>query len=471
MKQARQNGSIIASILIILVFLSSMLFSLIILANGNLYRARSRILLLQAQYAAESAADSAIAQLNSGNDSYSGTTSDVTLLTSLQYKATYGVSVAAGTTSKEKVITATGKLFSPANASTATYTRRIRVTVQRSSTTTASAILSRNIIDVDSGVKNIKAKDIYINGYIMMHKNTTNLVAENVTIAGKNTGAGNCSIDGTGNIVKPSSFTTPGQTKTKLTLAYNNCISPPGNTSNSSFDVLANQTNVSQLQSIYIPWSQYMDNDYGNANNCSAWTSGGTTRNIPASNGSKLTHYPDSGSNVSTSCGSSGDIDLGSNRYNINANTHVRASLCAATACSPTFYNPDSGASGTKYVFVEGTINLDSIQTVSGSGPIVFIAYGADPSSKSSICPYGGAIYLGNGGNTSAPAAFLLAMNGLCLDKTKFGADPALGGIAGKNVYVSTNSGSPFDLQLDKSFPVSEIPVDLAWRAMRYQRL
>lgn len=466
-----QHGMIIASILIVLVFLTTMLFSLILLANANLYRARSRILQLQAQYAAESAADSAIAQLNSGNDTYTGTASDVTLLNSSQYKATFGVTVANGTTGKERVVTATGKLFSPASATTATYTRKIRVTVQRTSTTTASSILSRNIIDVDSGVKNIKAKDIYVNGFIMMHKNTTNLIAENVTIAGKNTGAGNCSIDGTGNLVKPTSFVTPGQTKTKLTLAYNNCISPPGNASNSSFDVLTNQTTLSPIQSIYIPWSQYMDSSYGNANNCNAWTTGGSTRDIPSSLGSKLTHYPDSSSNVVSTCGTSGDIDLGSNRYNIKANAHVRASFCASSGCSPSFYNPDTGSSGTKYVFVEGTINFDSVQTVAGSGPIVFITYGADPASKSSTCPYGGSVYLGNGGNSSAPALFMLSMNGICLDKTKFGADPALGGFAGKNVYVSTNSGSPFDLQLDKSFPVDQIPVDLAWRAMRYQRL
>src|SRR6185436_6344679 len=121
---------------------------------------------------------------------------------------------------------------------------------------------------IDSGVKNINGKDAYVNGFIQMNKNTTNLIAENITVGGKNTGATNCSIGGTGNLIKTTTFVTPGQTKTKLTLAYNNCITPPGNTSNANFDVLANQSNISTIKSMYIPWNQYMDNTYTNAGNC-----------------------------------------------------------------------------------------------------------------------------------------------------------------------------------------------------------
>lgn len=209
-----------------------------------------------------------------------------------------------------------------------------------------------------------------------------------------------------------------------------------------------------------------MDGTYSSANNCNDWTTGASPRTIPSI--SKRTHYPDSSSNVATTCGTSGSLALGSTQYNITDNVHLRANLCSASACSPTFYNPTASL---KYIFVEGTVNFDEVDTASGSGPIALIAYGTDPSSKASVCPYGGAIYLGNGGTTAAPALFLLAMNGLCLDKTKFGSAPALGGIAGKNLYIASNSGTPFDLALDTAFPVSEIPIDLAWRAARYERL
>ncbi len=466
----REQGAIVVTVLMLMIFFTSMLLGLVVVAEANLSRARGRVMLLQAQYAAESGADAAIAILNSGNTSYSGTVSDTTVLSMGRYKATYAVTVANGATEKERIITATGKVYDPATKLTPNYTRKIRVTAQRSSTTTASSVMSRNILDIGSSVKTISGRDIYVNGYITMAKNTTDLIAENITVAGKNTGATNCSIGGAGNLVKPASFTNGGQTKTILNLAFNNCITPPGNTSNSDFTVNANINTISQIQSTYIPWSQFMDSGYQNSpGGCNDWTTGGTTRQIPSTGNTKKTHYPDSASGVSTSCGTSGDLNLGSNTYVINDNVHLRANLCAASACTPTFNNPSS--STVRYIFVEGTVNFGSLQTTSGSGPIVLITYGTDPASNASVCPDGGSLYLGNSGTTSAPAIFLLATNGLCLDKTKFGSTPALGGIAGKNLYISTNSGTPFDLGMDPSFPVTQIPIDLAWREVYYERL
>jgi hypothetical protein len=468
----QQTGSVIVSILIVTLFLTGFIFSLMVLANANLVRARGRILLLQAQYAAESGVDAAIANFNAGNDSYSGSGGEVQVLDNISFKSTYTTTVASGATVKERIITATGKVYAPKSAAVANFSRTIEVTAQRTSTTTSSALVSRNIVEIESGVKNVNAVNVYVNGYINMNKNTTNLIAENITVADKNTSASNCSIGGIGNLLKPSTFTTPGQTKTKLTLAYNNCLTPPGNTSNANFDVLANQVTISKVQSTLIPVSQYMDSSYQNSpGGCSDWTSGSFPRNIPSTGNTKKTHYPDSSNGISTSCDTAGDLSLATGQYTIRDHVHIRASLCAATACTPTFYNPDAGAAGIKFVFIEGTVNFDGIQTVSGSGPIVFVAYGADPASKTSDCPLGGAMYLGKNGTATAPAAFLLATNGVCLDKTKFGAAEALGGVSGKNIYIATNSGSPFDLGLDPSFPVSSIPIDLAWRAVRYLRL
>jgi len=468
MRRGNEQGFLVVAMMAMMIFLCLIIFGMFGLSNANLARAKSRVLSLQAQYSAESGADAAIAVYNGGNTSYTGTGAGETqVLSTNTYRSTYTTTVSPGSNGKEIIINATGKVYQPANTTTAKFVHKVRVTAQRSSTTTASSMLSRNILAIDSSVKNVTGKDVFVNGYITMAKNTTNFTAENITVAGKNTGASNCSIGGTGNLIKPTSFTNSGQTKTNINVAYNNCISPPGNSSNSDFNVSANQTSITTVQSTYIPWSQYMDNGY-TSGNCSDWTTGGTTRTIPSTSASKKTQYPDSGSNISTSCGSSGDLALGSNQYNIADNVHVRASFCAATACNPTFYNPDSTM---KYMFIEGSVNFDSVQTASGSGPITLILYGADPASKTSVCPYGGSFYLGNGGQTAAPALFVLATNGVCLDKTKFGAAPAMGGVAGKNIYISTNSGSPFDLGFNTSFPVNQIPTDLSWRAVRYQRL
>ncbi len=469
-KKSNQQGSIIVSILIITLFLTTLVMGLIILANTNLTRAKSRVMLLQAQYAAESGADVVIAQLNNDNTTYTGSGGEITVLSASRYKSTFSTTVAAGSTPKEKIITSTGRVYLPATATTPTYTRKIEVIAQRSSGSNTSSILSRNIIDIASAVKNIWAVDIYVNGYINMNKNTTYLIAENITVAGKNTGAANCSIGGAGNLQKPTSFSHAGQTKTIIKTAYNNCINPPGNSSNTSFDVTAN-TSVNNVVSTFIPWNQFMDTSYTNAGNCNDW-SGNGSHNIPSTAGSKATHYPDSSSNVASSCGTLGDLSL-SGTFNISDNVHIRANLCKATACSPTFKNTTSTI---KFIFVEGSANFLQLTTASGSGPIALITYGADPNSHGSACPStdGDSLYLGQQGNnkTIAPDLYLLAKNGLCVDQTKFDdTNPSIGGMSGKNIYIAANSGNPFDLKLDPSFPVDQIPIDLAWRAVRYRRL
>jgi hypothetical protein len=472
MKNMKQRGSIIVSILIVSMFLFMVMTSLIILANSNLTRAKDRVLLLEAQYAAESGADAAISLLNADAlATYTGTgATEVQVMSNAQYKAVYTSTVTTGATNNQRIIQATGKVYRKNKLSVPHVTRRIKVTTERTSgSVVVSGMLSRNIIDVESGVKNIYGKDIFVNGYINMNKNTTNLIAENITVAGKNTGASNCSIGGSGNLLKPTTFLTPGQTKTKIRLGYNNCISPPGNSNNSNFDVQANQGGLGKVQSTYIPWATYMDATYTNAfNGCTDWTAGTSPRTIPSAGHTKMTHYPDSATNISASCGTSGDLNLGSAQYNITDHVHIRANLCAASGCSPTFYNPTATA---KYIFVEGTINLNGITSAPGSGPIILVSYGADPASKASICPLGGAIYLGNSGTVNAPDVYFLAVNGLCMDKTKFSASPGFGGLSGKNIYISTNPGSPFDLALDTAFPLDQVPIDLAWHATLYQRL
>ncbi|MBX4201982.1 hypothetical protein KW803_03800 [Candidatus Saccharibacteria bacterium] len=469
-KRQTERGSIIINILIVMMFLAIIISALAVLANSNLSRAKGRILLLQSQYAAESGADSAIAYLNADPAAAYAGAGETTVLDNGKYKATFTTTVVAGSTGNEKIITSTGKLYNPASATQPSFTRRIEIVAQRTSDSVSVAgIVSRNIIDLQSGVKNVYAKGIYVNGYINMNKNTTNLIAENITVAGKNTGATNCSIGGIGNLVKPAAFTTPGQTKTKIITAFNNCITPPGNSSNANFDVSANMTNVDKIQSTYIPWSQYMDNTYSNSvNGCADWTSGAFPRPIPSTGNAKKTHYPDSGSNISTSCGTSGDLSLATGQYDIKNNVHLRANLCAASGCTPTFNNPDSTP---KYIFVEGSVNFNYVRTKVGSGPIILISYGADPSSKTGVCPLGGAIYLGNSGDTSAPSLYFLANNGVCLDKTKFSTDPAIGGISGKNVYIASNPGTPFDLAMDVNFDTSVVPVNLSWHAEKYRRL
>lgn len=466
----RQAGMVLAAILMISIFLSVIAFAIINFSTVSLARSRSRVLLLQAQYASESGADAALATLNSGLSTYTGTSSDVQILDNApHYRSTYSVTVTPGVDAKEKVLTATGKVYAPASSSTPKYTRQIEVIAKRSTASVSSAMVGRNILYIESGVKNIEGVGIYINGFIQMNKNTTNLIAESIAVADKNTSAGNCSIGGTGNLIKPSVFTTPGQTKTIISTAFNNCITPPGNTTNADFTVNANTNTVGKIQSTYIPWDQFMDSSYQDSpSGCSDWTTGSFPRDIPSTGNTKKTHYPDSADGVSSSCGTAGNLNLTTGQYNIKDHVHLRANLCGTAGCTITLNNPDASV---KFVFIEGTAKFNQIDTAAGSGPLVLLTYGSDPAGIAGECPYGGSIYVGNSGTTEASQIFLLAQNGLCLSKTRFGSSPALGGVSAKNIYVDTNPGTPFDLKLDPNFPVDQIPVDLSWNPERYRRL
>lgn len=471
----KEKGALLVTVLVIMFFLMTMLLGLMLLASFNLARATERIFLLQTQYASETGADIALTNLNGGTTTAYGFTTEKTILTSGgHYKATYKVKMDNSPTgdNNEKVITATGYLYSPASAATPKYTRTIKVTARRSNSASAASIISRNVVQVASSVKEVLGKDIFVNEYIQLDKNTNELIMENATVAGKNTSASNCSIGGSGKLIKPATFTNPGQTKTNLQLAYNNCVTPPGNSSNSDFDVTPNRNDIVKVQSTYIPWNYNMDSSYQNSpSGCGDWTSG-SPRTIPGTGNTKKTHYPDDGSGIATSCGTSGTINLGSSTYEIRDHAHIRANLCNdSQSCNPTFNNTSGQI---KYLFVEGSINLKGLTTTAGSSPIVFVAYGGDPTDVTGPCPLGGAVYIGKAGSNTvnAPAAYFIAVNGgVCMDGTKFGLTRSMGGVSGKNVYIATNSGTPFDLSFDPTFPVDQIPVNLSWKAAQYQRL
>lgn len=480
----RQSGSTLISIVILLGFLSIFFFGLITLGNANLARAADRILALQAQYAAESGADAALAYLNNGTETYPGASNVSVVTNGARYRATFTSTVSTPTNSSgnpdtnKRIITATGYIYQPSSATTPTIERTVKILAQRSSNVTSTNILSRNIVHVGASVKDVIAKNIFVNNYIQMDKNVNNFIAESITVADRNPSASNCSISG-GNLSKPSSVAS-----TTLKLAFNNCSDLNGGASN--FTLLENQTDIEKVQSTFIPWQYAMDPVTSVNRACSQWTSGASPRTIPfgttpftaaenADVSNNKSHYPDNGNGVVTSCTSvanRGSLDLGNDvQFNINQNVHVRADLCSNAPCRPIFNNPSTT---TRYIFVEGSINFEQLRNAAGSGPIVFVSYGSDPSALTSVCPEGGAVRLGQQGNnnTNAPKIFMLSINGgMCLDGTKFSGANSLGGVSGKNLYIATNSGTPFDLSIDPDFPVNDVPVNLSFKATQYQRL
>ena len=468
-----------------MIFLTMTIMSLAVVSQTNITRATQRIYLLQAQYAAESGADTVVAYLNSSSGSYpyDGTQRDLYTYAS-KYKATYQATVTNDPLdANKKSVLSVGRVYIPASATTPRYTYKLKVSLERSSMAFTSSIVSRNSVEVASSVKAVVAKSLFVNEYVKANKNTTDITIDDLTIAGKYPDGNNCSLSGAGNLVRNSAL--PAGTKAKLRMAYRNCMDPtPGNTSDANFDITADDSSLQKIASVYIPWGYKMNNNDGGGNyangNCSDWTAAAPT--IPSSGNARKTHYPDSGAGTvpASSCGGSGtapaDLNLGSKTYIINDHAHIRANLCKAYTCTPKFINPD--ASKPKFIFVEGVINFERV-TVDNTSPgdIIFISYSTSQIiSASKQCPSNSAaIRLGKDGSNSlvAPKAYFIATNGmLCIDQTKFNTgSESLGGVSGKDIYLSSNSGATFELTFNPEFPLSSVPLDLSWRASNVKRV
>lgn len=481
-----QSGSIIVSILIIMIFLTITILSLAVVSQANISRANQRIFALQAQYAAESGADTVVAYLNSTTGSYGYSGVERALFKdsfAATHRATYTATVTDTGSPNKKVVVSEGKVYQPKSATTPRFTYKVEVVLERSSMEYTASIVSRNSVEIASSVKAVIAKSLYVNEYLRANKNTNDVQIDDLTVAGKYPDGGNCSLSGSGNLIRNPNL--PTGTKAKLRMAHNNCMdTPPGNTSNDDFDIIANDSSLQKIASIYIPWSYKMNNDDGNgqytSGSCSDWTAASPT--IPSSGNPRETHYPDSGSGTvnASACAGSGsqpaDLNLGSKTITLNDHAHIRAHLCKAYTCTPKFINPE--ASKPKFVFVEGVINFENV-TVDDSSPgdVVFISYATSQTiGASKQCPSdSAAIRLGKDGSNAliAPKAYFIATNGmLCVDQTKFDTGTkSIGGVSGKDIYLSSISGAVFELTFNPEFPLQSIPLDLSWGATDVKRV
>lgn len=493
----QESGSILVSILVIMIFLTMTVMSLAVVSQTNLTRAAQRIYLLQAQYAAESGADVVVAYLNSSAGSYADSGTEKELFTyASNYRATYQATIVDDPSdANKKTVQSIGRVYQPATATTPRHTYKLNVRLERSSMASTSSIVSRNSVEIASSVKAVIAQTLFVNEYVRANKNTSEVEINDLTIAGKYPDGNNCSLSGTGNLLRSPDL--PAGTKAKLRMAHHNCMdTPPGDTSNADFDIIANDSTIQKIASIYIPWGYKMNNSGGGGNytngSCTDWSAAAPT--IPSSGNARKTHYPDSGAGTvpASQCGGAGtapaDLNLGTKTYTIKDHVHIRANLCKATACKPTFVNPDAGT--TKFIFVEGVINFENVYVSNGvsypntgtaptvsPGNIVFISYSTSQNLQDSKqCPSNSAaIRIGKDGSNSifAPNAYFIATNGmLCIDQTKFTTGVrSLGGISGKDIYISSNSGASFELTFNPEFPLDSVPLDLSWRASNVKRV
>jgi Tfp pilus assembly protein PilX len=112
-RQLSQRGMVLVSIIIILPFLIFLTVGFLTLTMSSFGIAKQDQSRTHAQFSADAGVDYALYQI-SEDDSWTGTTTPLTIQNSSEIKTTYEVTV-ADIDSNHKLVTSTGKVYSPAS--------------------------------------------------------------------------------------------------------------------------------------------------------------------------------------------------------------------------------------------------------------------------------------------------------------------------------------------------------------------
>lgn len=164
--QKREHGFLLVSMLVttfIIIAISIVTAQLVLnnyrISSGESYR-------LNAQFAADAAADYAITQINQDQD-WAGTSGEVELLENSRERSTYEVTVSPGASEDEKVISAVGRAYQPDNPSGINYERKLEIILRPvgGGVGTFSVVTGVGGLSMSNNAK-IVGGEVYVNGRI-----------------------------------------------------------------------------------------------------------------------------------------------------------------------------------------------------------------------------------------------------------------------------------------------------------------
>lgn len=484
------EGMILSAMLIVATFLSFIIFSILVLSSVNVQRSQTRIINTSAQYAAESAADAVIAQLNAGVTSPGTGGADQLLLDNSPYYKVYFNSTISGT-GTQRIITGTGKTFAPSTATSPKITRQIRVTATQS---TAGNVLAKIIATQGvqlTGATSFTSPEMYLGTRLRLQKSGSNnpwVKVGNLYVAGDDGSNNHCSINGNADGGSPGSGTETIRnyaiapiTNSNLYLSNTSCGG--GQITIAPEVVKYENTSVPMPPAISLPWNNTMNPDnYTNPSQFPPLSFPGSG-NMPPYNQSTLPlnypcsslggtaaatfvpgHYPNNISGVLTSCnatsgskvGSSGRVFIPENYFALTGDVHIRAGICSTTnQCNLRIKN-GTNPQRPVAIYAEGGIYGNITQYVTDGGtptaPIILITYST---ATSSTCAFRGTV---NANNFA-----VYAPNGdVCIT----GGTATMEGIGGKNVLLSGNAQITINPTPNGTFGGTS-----AWSVSVYQRL
>jgi hypothetical protein len=175
-KEQGQGGYILLLVLVTSISLFIALSGILSLSLANLSGAKRTMFDTAALYAAEAGADNAIYQLNSTNGAYTGTTtcpvSSGGVVTAfndtVKGKGTYQTCVTAGTIAHEFIVYAVGKVYKTATASSPVATRKLKIVVEGTATSTTYSVQTGPGGLTMSNSASILGTNIAVGGFISM---------------------------------------------------------------------------------------------------------------------------------------------------------------------------------------------------------------------------------------------------------------------------------------------------------------
>lgn len=171
MKTSNQNGFVMATLLSVIVIITVLITAVITRGVANHQSAVFQNSRMNSQFASDAGLDVGIYQLNQ-DANYTGTSGEIELLNSGDVKTTYEVEVADGATDEKKIITSTGRTYSPVSSTSPKATRVFQVEVEAvtSGTGPGSVVSGVGGLILNNNAK-ITGGDVIVNGTVTVNNN------------------------------------------------------------------------------------------------------------------------------------------------------------------------------------------------------------------------------------------------------------------------------------------------------------
>lgn len=166
-----QDGFLMVGVLMIMVFFITITTAIYEYSINSFISSRRSVMVFDALSLAEAGADAFMYNINA-DANYTGTGAVTLYDDAIKGKGTYETTVANGTITNEKIVTATGKIYFPSTSATPNVTRKVKLVIQGANPNPYSVQMGPGGLILKNG-SSINNGEIYVNGYITISNNST----------------------------------------------------------------------------------------------------------------------------------------------------------------------------------------------------------------------------------------------------------------------------------------------------------